>query len=58
MHVFFDDYSVRNVADIMDTEEQEDQKIRMNARDALDKVSGKFKVCNDFHLSACVQQML
>ena len=28
----------------MDTEEQEDQKIRMSARDALDKVSGEGKV--------------
>ncbi|XP_065899170.1 BAI1-associated protein 3-like isoform X2 [Dysidea avara] len=32
-----------NVADIMDAEEQEDQKIRMSARDALDKVSGEGK---------------
>ena len=40
--------SVRDatVADIMDTEEQEDQKIRMSARDALDKVSGISKVCS------------
>ena len=28
----------------MDTEEQEDQEIRMSARDALDKVSGEGKV--------------
>jgi len=29
----------------MDAEEQEDQKIRMSARDALDRVSGEGKVC-------------
>ena len=37
--------SIRNVADIMDTEEQEDQKIRMSARNDLNRVSGTGKVC-------------
>ncbi|XP_065899174.1 BAI1-associated protein 3-like [Dysidea avara] len=32
-----------NVADIMDTEEQEDQKVRTSARDALDKLYGEGK---------------
>jgi len=36
--------SIRNDIDIMDIEEQEDQKIRMSARDTLNKVSGKGKV--------------
>ena len=30
---------------IMDAEEQEAQKIRLSARDALDRVSGEGKVC-------------
>ena len=37
--------SIRDIADIMDAEEQEAQKIRLSARDALDRVSGEGKVC-------------
>ena len=53
-------YFIRNVADIMDTEEQ-DQKIRMSARDALDKVSGKGKVLRSilyFRIGHRIQTLL